>query len=119
MVNEVNEEMPNLTDSEAEGAMRILAYIQDKYMGRPATFENLKSLSNEAIDRFEKLGLIVAVNIYDGMGKPKMPPDIVIEGRTSEFDPDKQGWEVKHAVANEERISPLLSGGEIKGKVKE
>ena len=103
----------NLYDSEVQKCFEILTKLTYKYARRPATFENLNSLSSEAMDQFERIGLIATVGIYDEIGKPKLPPEITIHGRVTpkEFDPDKQQYEVKKEVAVEEAVSKFLKQG--------
>ena len=87
----------DLYDSELQKSLELLGMLQVKYAYRPATFENLQSLANEAMDGFEKIGLIATVSVWDEDGKPKLPPEITLHGRAEEkeFDPERQQYESK------------------------
>ena len=88
----------DLYDTEFEAALQILGNIQAKYADKPATPENFQSMANEAMDKFEKIGLIATINFWDELGRPKMPPEIIIEGRvehSGEYDPERQAFETK------------------------
>lgn len=105
----------NLHDSEVEACLKILAQLQVKYAKRPATFENLVSLSNEAMDKFEKAGFIATISVFE-QGMPKLPPEITIQSRVSakEFDPERQQWEVKKEVASDQQVKDFLKKGGTK-----
>lgn len=102
----------NLHDSEVERCLKILAQLQVKYAQRPATFENLVSLSNEAMDKFERAGFVATVSVFEN-GMPKLPPQITIQGRVTpkEFDPERQQWEVKKEVASDQQVKDFLRKG--------
>lgn len=105
----------NLHDSEVERCLKILAQLQVKYAQRPASFENLVSLSNEAMDLFDKAGFIATVSVLEN-GLPKLPPTITIQGRVTakEFDPERQQWEVKKEVARDQQVKEFLAKGGTK-----
>ena len=97
--------MTELHDSEIKEAGKIITHLTLKYSRRPDTAANLESFRNEAIDSFGKIGLKVHVSTL-------ARPSVEIVGRTTEFDPDQQQWEVTHNVANEDKIKKFLEKGE-------
>jgi len=105
----------DLYDTEFEAALQILGNIQAKYAGKPSTPENFQSMASEAMDKFEKIGLIATINFWDELGRPKSPPEIVIEGRVEnrdEFDPERQAFEAKKTEEIVEKaVSKLLKQG--------
>lgn len=108
----------DLYDSEVQELLQILGKLQIKYGTRRATFENLNAMQNEAMDLCEKAGFIVTISIFDDNMHPKMPPEITVHGRTDphDFDPDRQQWEVKKEVGQEDSIKKLVSQGGTKAQ---
>ena len=103
----------NLYDDEVQKLLQIVARLQAKYSTRRASFENLNALSSEAMDLFEGAGFIATVSVLDEGMNPILPPSITIHGRVDpkDFDPDRQQWEVKKGVAQDERVEEFLKKG--------
>lgn len=94
-----------LHDGEIMKASQLLMELQYKYSQRPPSHENFTSMRGEAIAKFAKLGLEVEVTwaaamLSNGSGRPA-PPVIEIIGRTTEFDIDRQHYDVNRGVADE------------------
>lgn len=106
----------DLYDSEVQKLLQILGRLQVKYGTRPATFENLNSMQNEAMDMCEKAGFIVTVSIFDDNMHPKMPPEITVHGRVDPhlFDPEREQYEAKKEVADDATTKEFLKRGGTK-----
>jgi hypothetical protein len=119
----MSEESLDLYDSEVDTLLQILGRLQVKYGTRRATFENLNSMASEAMDLCEKAGFLVTVSVFDDNMQPKMPPEITVHARVDAelfagFDPDRQQWETKKGVADDEKVKKFLTkGGTKKTKV--
>ena len=90
-------EPPDLHESEITQASKLLMEFYDKYSKRPATQGTLLSLSEEAIERFAKIGLAVAVHTIT------VPPTIEIVGRTTPYSLERDIAEKKAGAAEEYR----------------
>jgi len=58
------EEQIELMESEIMGCMKILTELQTKYYYRKGSYENLKSLKEEADDKFAAIGLKLSLTGY-------------------------------------------------------
>jgi hypothetical protein len=104
----------DLYDAEVQEILQIAAKLSAKYSLRQATYENMRSLQEEAIDLYEQAGWLVVVSLLGA------EPEIEVLGRVEhrDFDPDRQQWEVKKGVAEDERVKEFLrSGGTTSQKV--
>ncbi len=91
-----------LHDSELKDATELLIDLQRKYAHKQGTFENLRSLQQEAEERFAGIGLEVIVDwISSGLSITPHPPIIQIIGRTTDFDIDRQKFDVQKGVAED------------------
>ena len=78
--------------------------VQTKYIGKPASHDNMISLANEAEKRFAELGFKVIVDISNiemgDDGNPYLSPIISVEdrivGENSGHDFDRHSFEVQH-----------------------
>ena len=113
-MSDIGDEL-DLYDTEFEASLQILGQIQAKYADRKASPENFQSMANEVMDRFNKIGLIATVNFWDEAGRPKLPPEIIIEGRNDEnheYDPERQEFEAKKTEEIVEKaVKKLLKQG--------
>lgn len=95
----------DLHDSEVAAAAKIQAHLHEKYSHRTATYENLKSMADEAEELFRQAGMRIQVDwvrsslTLSAKGAPE-PPLITIVGRYGDFDPEKHRYEVQRGVAD-------------------
>lgn len=103
----------DLYDSEVQSLLGILAKLQVKYQYRKASFENLNSLQSEAMDSMERAGFIATVSVFDDNMQPSLPPAITIHGRVDPhiFDPERQEWEAKKEIADDEQVKEFTKKG--------
>jgi hypothetical protein len=98
------EEQLELMESEIMGCTRILQHLQTKYGQRPARYENLISLKEEADELFGVIGLQVVVDwVLPGLHINQQPPTITVVGRLEgfEFNPEQARYEVGKGVADD------------------
>ena len=96
------EEIFELYESEMMNALGLLAELQWKYKDKPATYANLRSLQDEATEKFAKLGLVVQVDwIISRLTNRRQPPQITIVDRLNEFNPEQNRFEVGRGVADD------------------
>lgn len=98
------EEALELMESEIMGATKILAELHQKYYHRKGSYENLKSMQQEAEEKFAKIGLQVVVDwVMPGIMTTPQPPTITIVGRIEghEFNPEQARYEIGKGVADE------------------
>jgi hypothetical protein len=93
------DELIELHESEIMEAAKIMADLTAKYSSRKASFENLSSLRGEAEERFEKIGLLVRVD-WMMSGLTGNPPEILIIGRLTDFNPERARFETGKGVAD-------------------
>jgi hypothetical protein len=93
------DEVIELHESEIMEAAKIMGDLTTKYSRRTATFENLSSMRGEAEERFEKIGLLVRVD-WAMSGLTGTPPEILILGRLTEYNPEQARFETGKGVAD-------------------
>jgi len=93
------DEVIELHESEIMEAAKIMADLTTRYSRRPATFENLTSLRGEAEEKFEKVGLLVRVD-WIMSGLTQQPPEILILGRLTDYNPERARFETGKGVAD-------------------
>lgn len=96
-----------LTDSEAQGAVKVIAQIQQKYAPMANTKENLEALRDEALTRLMDLGIVAELDpapCFYGE-----PPILEIRGKVSTdpihkhgFDHEQKQYEVLKAMERNE-----------------
>lgn len=94
-----DDEVIELHESEIMEAAKIMADLTTRYSRRPATFDNLTSLRGEAEEKFEKIGLLVRVD-WIMSGLTQQPPEILILGRLTEYNPERARFETGKGVAD-------------------
>jgi hypothetical protein len=102
LMNE-EEEPLEVTDGELVQLAHLLEELQFKYSHRPGTYENYKSLADEARERAgEEIGLDVYLDwMLPSMQVPPQPPIIRVNGRFTEFNLDKSISEIRSGVADQ------------------
>ena len=98
-VEEQEDEVIELHESEIMEAAKIMAELTTRYSRRSATFENLTSLRGEAEEKFEKIGLLVRVD-WIMSGLTQQPPEILILGRLTDYNPERARFETGKGVAD-------------------
>lgn len=103
----------DLYDSEVQTLLQILGKLQVRYGDRKATYENLNSMANEAMEMCEKAGFLVTVSVFGDNGQPKLPPEITVHGRVDPklFDPERQQWEAQKEIIDESKVKDFLAKG--------
>jgi len=96
---EEEDEVIELHESEIMEAAKVMAELHAKYSRRPASFDNLSSLRGEAEEKFEKIGLLVRVD-WMMSGLTGQPPEILIIGRLTDFNPERARFETGRGVAD-------------------
>ena len=101
-------ELVNLHDHEVLEIERVVQALSD----RQGKAMDLEAFRREAIERFEEIGLVVAVKVYEGVEPGLWEFDLELVGRTERlnhgFDHERQQWEVRHDILD------LGTGGTIK-----
>jgi len=93
------DEVIELHETEIMEAAKIMAELTTKYSRRTATFENLSSMRGEAEEKFEKIGLLVRVD-WAMSGLTGNPPEILIIGRLTDYNPERARFEIGKGVAD-------------------
>ena len=93
------DEVIELHESEIMEAAKIMADLTARYSRRKASYENLSSLRGEAEEKFEKIGLLVRVD-WAMSGLTGNPPEILILGRLTEYNPEQQRFEIGKGIAD-------------------
>jgi len=89
-----------LTDNELMEALKIFEELGIKYQDRPKTFANTQSLRKEAIEKFDKIGLVVEVDTLRSE-LTEEPPIIEIVDRKGPIDVEEYFWSIQKGVADE------------------
>ena len=88
-----------LTDGELVKALGIFEKLAQKYQDKPRTFETFQSLRREAIEKFDKIGLVIEVDTLksDLTGEP---PTIEIVNRKGPIDLEEYMFDIGSGVAD-------------------